>query len=93
MISQWQGKQNLEKLRPLKTPTLTRNVDIGRRIKTNDIIGFLSYIMNIFLINTSDEQIESLSPWLHSFKHGKHNNAEATIKRWRKSTNTFPRFL
>lgn len=76
----------------MKTPTQTRNVDIGHRMKTNDITGFLSYTMNIFSINTSEEPTESLSRWLHSFKHGKHNNVEATTKRWRKSTNTFPRF-
>lgn len=92
MISQSLKKQNPEKLKPSKIPTQTKNVGIGHRMKINDIIGFLSYIMNIFSINISDELIESLSPWPHSLKLGKLNNVEAITKRCRKSTNNSQRF-
>ena len=88
----WQKRPNHEKLKPFRIPIQTRNVDTGLRIKTNDIIGSLSYIMNIFLINTSAEPTEFSSRWRLLLRREKPNSAGATIKRWRKSTNISQKF-
>lgn len=85
-------KLNLERLKPLRTLTLTRNADTGHSIKINDITGFLNYIMNIFSINTLDDLTESSSRWPHSLKLDRLSNAEAITKRCRKSTNSSQKF-
>ena len=92
MTSQWQKEQNHEKQRPLKIPTQTKNVAIGLPIKINDIIGSLSYITNIFSISTLGELTESSSQWPPSSRREKPNSAEATIKRWKRSTDTSVKF-
>lgn len=48
--------------------------------------------MSIFLINTCEGRTGSLSRWPLSFKQGRPNSAEVTIKKCRKSTNTFQKF-
>lgn len=85
-ISLWQKKRNPEKQKPPKIPTQTRKAGTGLQMKTNDIIGSLSYIMSIFSISTSGEPIESSNRWLHSWRREKQSNAEATIKRCKKNT-------
>lgn len=91
-MSLWQKKLNQEKPKPLKIQTLTKNVDIGLPIKTNDITGSLSYITNISLTNISVELIESSNPWLPLLKPEKLNNADHITKKWKKNINFSLRF-
>lgn len=92
MTWRWQKRPNPAKLKPLRILIQTRNVDTGLLIKTNDIIGSLSYIMNISLINTFAEPTEFSSRWRPLFRREKLNSAGAIIKRWRKSTNISQKF-
>lgn len=88
----WQKRPNPEKPKPSKTPIPTKNVDTGPQTKTNDTIGSLSYIRNIFSINTFAGPTVSSSPWPLSLRRGKPNNAGAITKRWKRSTNTSQKY-
>lgn len=92
MTWRWPKRLNREKPEQSRTRIRARNVGIGHRMKTNDIIGSLSYIMSIFLISTWEGPIEFSSQWLPSSIHGKQSSAGATTRRCRKNTNTFQRF-
>jgi len=61
-------------------------------MKTNDIIGSLSYIINISLTNTSEELIGSSNLWLPLLKQGRLNSVDHIIKKWKKSTSISLKF-
>lgn len=93
MTSQWPRRQNQERPERSKIPTQVRNPVTGLQIKINDIIGSLSYIMNIFSINTWGEQTESSSQWPPLLRPEKPSNAGAITRRWRKNTSISQKFL